>query len=316
MDGESFAEGFSLVPDTGSDTSWSPDGSTATVTPRERWENLALYTWEIDASVKDSAEVSLGVSSSGCFYTQEDAAAPFILSLRPAEANPDGTFTVVDSPLDGNLRARDCILLSFSEDVTGESLARAFRVEPSVSGSFTRERPGEFYYVPAEPWVMGRRHHLVVSTDVEDLAGTRMAEELSTWFLPDIPVQEVRSIAANGGPAVVPNDITPVDVTLTVEGEVVFVVEFAEPYEPAGRAAVPFAARCAALFPSSIPDPSLKSAAWGSAASLTVVFSGFSAGPSPMLHYYRLLFPGGPTGIPNTDGSYLEEDAWVVIVAR
>jgi hypothetical protein len=316
MDRESFAGGFSLAPDTERETAWSPDGSTVTVTPREQWENLVLYTWQIAASVSDASGVGLGVPPSGCFRTQQDATAPFILSLRPATANPDGTFTVVDSPLDGNLRARDCILLSFSEDVTIESLRRAFRVDPSVSGSFTRERAGEFFYVPAEPWGMGRRHHLAVSTDVEDLAGNRMAEEQSAWFLPDIPVQAVISVTANAGPAIVPNDIAPVDVTLAVDGDIVFVVEFARPFEPADRAAVPFAARCEAVFPLSLQDPALKSAAWGSAASLTIAFSGFSVGTAPGLHYYRLLFPGGPTGIPNAEGSYLEEDAWVAIVAR
>lgn len=316
MDRESFVDGFAVSPSTDFDVSWSADGCTATVAPRAQWDNLALYTWEVPGSVTDSTGVGLGVDWAGCFRTQEDAAPPVLLSLRPAAANPDGTFAVVDAVLDGNLRARDCILLSFSEDVTRESLERAFRVDPSVGGCFRRESAGEFFYVPSEPWVMARQHHLVVSVDVEDLSGNRMAAESSTWFTPDIPVQSVLSVTANGGPPLEVNGITPADVVLAVGGEIVFVVEFSQPFDASTAAAVPFAARCQAVFPLSVPDPALKSAAWGSATSLTIAFSGFSAGVAPALHYYRLLFPGGPAGIPNGDGSYLEEDAWVALVAR
>ena len=173
MDGSSFADGFTLNPDTDVDTEWSPDYSTVTMTPSRQWENLTLYTWQVDASVTDRTGVGLGVPSSGCFFTQIDAVPPSVLSLRPAAANPDGTFTVVEQPLDGNIRVRDCILLSFSEDVTMESLQRAFRLDPSVGGSFTREQAGDFYFVPARPWAMATRYHLVVSTDVQDLSGQR-----------------------------------------------------------------------------------------------------------------------------------------------
>ena len=197
-----------------------------------------------------------------------------------------------------------------------ESLQRAFRLDPSVGGSFTRERAGDFYFVPARPWAMATWYHLVVSTDVEDLFGNAMAEDLSAWFVPRIPVQAVLSVAANGGPASAPGSPLPIDVTLTVDREVVFVVEFAEPFDMESRAGVPFAADCTAVFPSLILDPTLKSAAWASATSLTMVYAGFSPSLAPELHYYRLLFPGGPTGIPNADGSYLEEDAWVTMVAR
>jgi hypothetical protein len=134
--------------------------------------------------------------------------------------------------------------------------------------------------------------------------------------MPDIPVQSVLSVTANGGPPLAVNGITPADVALAMGSEIVFVVEFSQPFDAQAGAAVPFAVRCQAVFPLSVPGPALKSAAWGSDSSLTMTFSGFSAGVVPALHYYRLLFPGGPAGIPNGDGSYLEEDAWVALVAR
>jgi hypothetical protein len=316
MGADSFAEGFVLSPSTGHDTAWSADGKTATLTPQEKWETLTLYSWEVPATVRDARGVKLGVPYSGCFLVQADALPPRILLLRPAVPNGDGTFTVIEQALDGNLRARDGIALSFSEDVSIEALRRAFRLDPSVRGHLARERAGEFLFVPEEPYRMATVHHLVVSTDLEDLAGNRMAEELSSWFTPDIPPQAVLSVTANGGPALSPGSPLPADVALSVEKEIVFEVGFAQPFDEASKAAAPLLVRCEAIFPTSILDPALKSAAWTSDTSLSIAFAGFSPSAGQELHYYRLSFPGGSTGIRNSDGSYLEEDAWVAFVAR
>lgn len=316
MDPDSFAEGFVLRPSTGHDVTWSPDGKTAAVTPKERWNTLTLYAWEVPGTVKDARGVRLGVSCPGCFLVQADTQPPRVLSLRPAIPNGDGTFTVVEQALDGNLGARDAIALSFSEEVSSEALRRAFRLEPSIRGHLVRDRAGEHLFVPEEPYRMATVHHLVVSTDLEDLAGNRMAEETSCWFTPDIPPQAVLSVSANGGPALTLGSAVPVDVALTVEKEIVFAATFAQPFGEPGKAETPFRIRCEAVFPSSILDPALKSATWTSDTSLAVAFAGFSPSAVDELHYYRLSFPGGTTGIRGGEGSYLEEDAWVAFVAR
>ena len=316
IDAQSFAAGFVLSPSSEYETAWSADGKEVTLRPKGRWDTLALYTWEVAETVKDARGVRLGIRSSGSFLVQEDALPPSILALRPAVPNGDGSFTVVEQALDGNLRARDCILLSFSEDVAIETLRRSFSLDPSVRGHLARERAGEFLFVPEEAYRMGTVHHLVVSADVEDLAGNRLAHECSCWFTPDIPPQAVLSVSANGGPAVDLGSLEPADIALTVEKEIVFAVDFAQPFGIGSRADVPFALRCEALFPSSILDPALKSATWTSEASVSLTFAGFTPSAGQELHYYRLTFPGGPTGIVNDDGSYLEEDAWVAFVAR
>lgn len=316
MDTESFAAGFLLSPAAAHEVSWSADRRTVTVAPKDRWENLTLYSWEIAGTVRDEQGVRLAVSSSGCFSTQVDAAPPSIVSVHPATANGDGTFTVFDVPLNGNLGARDCVCLSFSEDLAVESLRSAFRLDPPVSGRLVRESAGTCFFMPEEPYLMGADHHLTISTDLEDLAGNRMAREHSEWFVPDIPVQQVLSVEANGGPAVTVNAPTPIDVTLTVEAEVAFVVTLAQPCEGQCRAEIPFAVGCEAVFPSSILSPTLRSAAWTTGLSLTLIYTGFSPSAGSELHHYRLSFPRGQDGIANGDGSFLEEDAWLVLVAR
>jgi hypothetical protein len=316
IDAQSFAAGFVLSPSSEHETAWSVDGKVVTLRPKEQWDTLTLYTWEVAETVKDARGVRLGTRSSGSFLVQEDALPPSILALRPAVPNGDGSFTVVEQALDGNLRARDCILLSFSEDVAIETLRRSFSLDPSVRGHMRRERVGEFLFVPEEAYRMGTVHHLVVATDVEDLAGNRMAREHSCWFTPDIPPQAVLSVSANGGPAVDLGSLEPADIALTVEKEIAFAVDFAQPFGIGSRADVPFTLRCEAIFPSSILDPALKSATWTSDVSVSITFAGFTPSAGQELHYYRLTFPGGPTGIANGDGSYLKEDAWVAFVAR
>jgi hypothetical protein len=315
MDGESFREGFSLVPAAQWTAAWTAGGTTVSVSPSHHWENLAIHAWEVEGTVRDGNGVALGCAHSGCFVTQQDPDPPALLALRPAEARPDGSFLAIDAPLDGNLRARDCICMSFSEDVEMQSLCGAFGLDPPVSGHLVRESAGLFYFVPGEPWLRGRRQRLVISADLEDLSGNRMGEEVSEWFLPGIPAQQVVSLEANASGSL-PLGGGPVDVALAPGSEVVFVVAFAEPYGGDLQAEVPFKVRCEAVFPSSLPGPSLRAAAWTTAFSLTLIYGGFTASAGIELHYYRLTLPGGQDGIPTEEGSFLEEDAWVVLVAR
>jgi hypothetical protein len=322
IDANSFALNFSLSPSLEYDLQWNAGGTIVTVSPRVQWSALVLYTWEVGAETKSAAGVLIDDSNEGTFLVQQDGTAPSITRTQPATFQ-NGAFTPVDSPLSAALQKRDCILLTFSEDVPLDSLSAAFSLNPSVQGYFARISAGLFAYVPQSDYVMNRTYCLRISTDLEDLSGNRIAAEYAEWFVPGIPVQAVTQIIASGVPPVTIlafNSPTAVDVILDdIPGdeELPFTIDFQEPFaDNECKARVPGAIRCEKFFPNTGSDPSLMSVSWTGDYRLTVTFSGLVKSTLPILNYYKLIIPGGASGIPNGSGSFLEEDVWVLIIAR
>jgi hypothetical protein len=55
MDADSFKEGFALNPATDFQIAWSGDRNVATISPRDWWTSLALYTWEVSDTVRSAS---------------------------------------------------------------------------------------------------------------------------------------------------------------------------------------------------------------------------------------------------------------------
>jgi hypothetical protein len=313
MDADSFAQGFSLDPDTDFRVSWSADSRTITVSPRERWASLTLYSWQLGDTVRASAGAELGLPHSGSFLVQEDSEAPEVLGAEPAIFQ-NGTFSFPGGTLN-ELQARDCIYLRFSEAVSLSSLQEAFSLDPSIRGHFIQADPEEFAFEPEECYQVGKTHQLRISSELEDLAGNRMAADYRQWFLPDIPVLAVLSITPFGQTAITSfNSPDPVSVTLAPGQELRLSIEFSEAFDPDSMATVPFLVSCENFFPASLLQPALRQAAWPNSTTLELVFAGLATATAPAQCYYRLTLPGGSSGIGNASGSYLEDSVWVLFV--
>jgi hypothetical protein len=313
MDADSFQQGFTLDPSTDFQVTWSADQKVATISPRDRWSSLALYTWEVRDTVRATSGARLGLSHSGSFLVQEDGAAPAVVDTQPAIFQGD-VFSFPGGTLN-DLRARDCIYIRFSEAVSLDKLQDAFSLDPSIRGHFLQAGPNDFAFVPEENYQMGATHHLVISTGLEDLAGNAMAADYHEWFLPSIPVLEVQSITPFGQQAITTfNTSDPVAVTVAPGGELKFTIEFSADFDPESMASVPFLIACENYFPDSFVQPELRQAAWPNPNTLEVIFTGLATAVPPAHCYYRLTLPGGLNGIANADGSYLKENVWVFLV--
>ncbi len=313
MNADSFAQGFSLDPDTDFRIDWSADCRTATISPRERWASLTLYSWKVGETVQSSTGAQLGLPHSGSFRVQEDSQAPEMLGAEPALFQ-DGAFSFPGGSLN-ELRALDCIYLRFSEPVSPSSLQEAFSLDPSIRGHFVQAEPDEFAFVPEECYQMGKNHQLRISSELEDLAGNRMASDYLQWFVPNIPVLEVLSITPFGQTAITSfNSPDPVAVTLAPGEELRLRIEFSEAFDPDSMSSVPFLVSCENFFPASLLQPALRQAAWPNSSILELVFVGLATATAPAQCYYRLTLPGGSGGIGNASGSYLEDSVWVLFV--
>jgi hypothetical protein len=148
IDADSFKQGFTLNPGTDFQVSWSADQKVATITPRDKWTSLALYTWDISDTVRASSGARLGLPHSGSFLVQEDNTAPSVLDTQPVMFQ-EGSFSFPGGTLN-DLRARDCIYIRFSEAVTLGTLQEAFSLDPSIRGHFLQAGPSEFAFVPED----------------------------------------------------------------------------------------------------------------------------------------------------------------------
>jgi hypothetical protein len=321
MDADGFARNFSLSPSLEYDIRWDAAGRVATISPRTQWSSLSLHTWEVGAETKSAAGVLIEDSAEGSFLVQEDDDAPAVVRTQPARLQ-NGAFVPVDFPLNGNIENRDCIMMSFTEDVDAGSLSTAFSLEPSVQGHFVRVSEGVFVFVPEADYLMGRNHVLRLSTDLADAAGNRMMDVYSEWFVPDIPPQGIVSILPLSDPPMPAittfNSPAPIAVTLpaTPGDELTFTIVFQVPFEDEeSRARVPAAVLCEGFFPASLFDPSMRSVSWSGNDTVTITYAGLETGAAPDLKYYLLTIPGGVGGIPNGSGSFLEEDVWILIIA-
>jgi hypothetical protein len=318
MDPATLEDGFTLNPTAEFDISWDTAGKVATIVPRTQWSTLSYYQWELGSAVAGVNGVAISDRAEGSFLVQEDAAAPRLSGAPQPALLAGGAFLPLGGTLD-DLRVDDCILFTFSEDVTIQSLQSALSFEPSIQGHLTRVRAGVFAFVPEQSYAMNTPYRLRISTDLTDLAGTRMAADYHLWFTPAIPVQRVLSITPGADPPVSDfNSTAPLDVALPpIPGdELTFIIVFEQPMDGASRARTPGQISLERFFPSSLLDPSLKSAAWTNDATLVLVFAGLQASSPPVLNHYRLVLPGGQNGLVNAEGAALEDDVWLLMIAR
>jgi hypothetical protein len=318
MDPATFQDGFTLNPTAELDISWDAAGKIATIVPRTQWSTLSYYQWEMGNAVAGANGVAIGDRAEGSFLVQEDAEAPRLSGAPQPALLTSGAFLPLGGTLD-DLRVDDCILFTFSEDVTIQSLQSALSFEPSIQGYVTRVRAGVFAFVPEQSYAMNTPYHLRISTDLVDLAGTRMAADYHLWFTPAIPIQRVLSITPGAEPPVsVFNSTTALDVALPfIPGdELSFTIVFEQPMDGASKARTPGQISLEGFFPSSLLDPSLKSATWTNDATLVLVFAGLQASSPPVLNHYRLLLPGGQSGVVNAEGAAFEDDVWLLMIAR
>jgi hypothetical protein len=316
MDALKFERLFKIEPSTEFDATWDSDSQIVTVAPKEGWRNLATYAWTLPEDLPSDDGVAMGCAREGSFRVQEDATAPTVVSLQPAMK---GDYSPLPPPLSA-ARADDAILVRFSEDVDADSLASAFSLSPRLSGSLRRLAPATYVYVPEGRFAAGQRYVLKIGTELEDLAGNKMALPYEEIFSPNVPFQRLlflRAIAPEPArewssfnrPVAEP-------IELGMGGTLSLELSFELPYAPSARGELPLRITFEGFFPSTAADPSLVSALWPDARTLVLSYAGLAAGAAGAPNHYRFTVPGGAQSPDNGEGSTLEEETWICFSAE
>jgi hypothetical protein len=144
-----------------------------------------------------------------------------------------------------------------------------------------------------------------------------MEKDFFFFFFADIPFLSVISLDAGfGETAPIQNDTYLAGVTLP-EGICTITLRFSHAISPPSQSSIVLALRLETFFPGTLKPISFRSARWWSADTLVLQWEGIERSIKPVdsstageKHYYRLVLPGGRSGISDGKGSYLKEDTF------
>jgi hypothetical protein len=331
IDQESFIDEFSLAPNTDYERVWDPTGTIVIITPEDQWNNLTQYNWHISDKLESTDGVKVVQSYSGSFLTQVDDTAPLIQSITAAAPDWITPFPDRAPPDLNNLCYKDAIKIAFSEPgiafcepVNYQTVQGAFHIEPSVVGFIHEIIDGaDTYYVflPEEGYVMDQLYHLTIDNTVEDLAGNKMLQNEERWFKPGgIKPIVISDIVLVADSKTITTFNSPVPISINVvpaEGRYVFQIHF-DPAafsgftDPDVQSAVAQAISCTQIAPTTF-GLSIYSINWPNDHTLDIGFKGFLESTATKIYRYKIVIPGGATGIVNENGSRLTEDIFIYL---
>ncbi len=274
--------------------------NTLTLLPREQWDKLTLYTLKIDRPAVDPVWES-------SFSINDGTGIPRVTLAGTAENDYSAGFPLKNPDTD-NVEFQDVLRIHFSEDMDGDSVEKAFRLSPSLSGDFYQVGLRSFVFVPAHGWIMNETYEFLVGEDAESTAGIPLEGNFQTAFAPRIPEMKLDSLECISTGILLTEYNTSVFVDLPGHAvspyDLVFRLTFSEPFQTEQeKQSAQDTVHLYEIF-SSDGNPREASFSWINDYTLTILYSGFYAS-SDRDHFYLFEIPGGPQGLRNQKGSYM-----------
>jgi hypothetical protein len=199
--------------------SWREQDSELVFFPTVPVSKGCRYTLTVAATAEDIYGNSLAEPFMFGFVTGEELIPPEVLTHTPT----DGAFGI--SP-------RESIRVVFSEPIDEASFYSGFSLFPSVSGGFLWFSKGqEVQFLPVEEYQIGRSYEVVLSQEITDRSGNRLAEDFHFSFqVQDVNEPSIVSVeTVEGGQVLVPtNSGGGIDPSLEIEKDENFLLTFSQ----------------------------------------------------------------------------------------
>ncbi|MFP3089651.1 Ig-like domain-containing protein [Treponema sp. TIM-1] len=321
MDRRSVEEGFSLDGAGNKKFEWDGDDRILRVRTDKPLSPWTTYHWSLDQALsREGAPLAKPVSAQ--FTTDLDRSHPVVLEVFPLLRGdpPETTAPVPElfppwvrtgADMENGLGSGQGIGVRFNKPMDEESMRKAIRLEPSLSGNVEILSPSSLVYVPDRDPEAETRYTLTVSGDTQDTSGLRMGVDFICYFTPDIPFLRIPSLSVNGQPPLAMDAgdgsgyyAFPLEGITEITG---ITLEFSLPFSPEAMVATVLEISLDPWFPASLGSAVLKAAAWSSEDTLFMEWEGLEPGTPGEPHFYRLTIPGGKSGISNGQGSCLKD---------
>jgi hypothetical protein len=196
----------------------------------------------------------------------------------------------------------------FNKPMDKESLRKAVRLEPALSGTIEALSDFSLVYVPDKEPECETRYTLIVSGDTQDKTGLKMGEDFISYFTPDIPLIRISSLWVNSEAVPLPENGEGIhtfyqEIAVAVTG---ITLGFSLPFSQEAMVNATLEITLDPWFPASIGSAVLKSATWSAEDTVHLEWEGLEPGTPGEPHFYRFIIPGGKNGITNGRGSYLK----------
>jgi hypothetical protein len=193
-----------------------------------------------------------------------------------------------------------------------ESMRKAVRLEPSLSGRVEPVSASSLVYIPDRDPECETPYTLIVSGDAKDTSGLSMGEDFICYFTPDIPFLRIPSLSVNAEPPIAVTDGEAGDSFLYYAfpladstAAVTITLRFSLPFSQEAMVTAALGIGLDPWFPVSL-GPVVLTAVTCSQDTLLLKWEGLEPGEPGERHFYRLTIPGGKSGIANGRGSYIK----------
>jgi len=284
---------------------WSSDDKNLKVIPENNLSPWIIYRWNIKDSAKSIDGVPAAKAYSGYITTDKDQILPCVTGIYPV-LNADGIWYPTGLNIETGLGPGHGIAVEFSKSM-GENVLRSLRIDPSLTGRteflseksivyiFTRDPDPEITYT------------LTVSGDARDSEGLKTGADYRINFTPDILFLNVLSLSAGGyvfdfnADNALDVKIEPGTGLLNISIHFSFLFGIEEMQNTPQRITLnPF-------FPRTIAPVALQYVNWISDDRLLLRWEGLTASDE-YPHYYKLVIPGGKSGISSGVNVFMKED--------
>ena len=289
---------------------WSLDDRILTVTPNNNLNPWTVYKWSLRDSAKNISGVPLPKAYSGFFTTDLDKTLPFVTNIFPVLYS-DGCWYPTGGNIETDLGHGNGIAVSFNKSM-GESVLRSLRFEPSLSGKTEYLSDNSIVYIPTRNPEPGIIYTLIVSGETKDKEGIKIGFDHITYFTADIPVLNVLSFTADHVYSFENSSETNVVIPVSIApgtGELFFSIRFSLSFNLEEKLAAPQRISLASFFPRTTAPIALQYVSWISDDRLYMRWEGLSSPNDEYeTYYYKLIIPGGRSGISSETGIYMEKD--------
>jgi hypothetical protein len=226
---------------------------------------------------------------------------------EPPDAGPFLPWVRTGADIQDGLGSGQGIGIQFNKPMDGESLRKAVRLEPALSGRIEILSPASLVYIPDREPECETLYTLIVSGDTKDTGGLPVGEDFVCRFTPDIPFLRIPALSVNSEPPMeVPDGDGYYAFPLADSTAAVGIsLRFSLPLSGEAMAAAALGISLDPWFPASL-GPVVLTAVTCSEDTLLLKWEGLEPGKPEEPHFYRFAIPGGKSGITNGRGSYLK----------
>jgi hypothetical protein len=315
MDRQSTEDAFYIDGVSERNYTWASGDTVMEMHPVNNLNPWTVYRWSLSNKAKEKNGVPLGREIIGRFVTDADRMLPAVNEVYPLIRGgiDSGLWWLrTGAPVESGLGPGQAIGIEFNKPMD-ESVLRAIRFEPSLAGRYEMWKPDTVVFIPDRDPEPEKRYAIIVSAGTRDTGGLKMEKDFTLSFIPDIPFLSVLSMDTGDGAIKIEQNGIYAAKTIPPEGICTITIRFSHAIETLSRSAIVLALRLEIFFPGTLMPVSFRSARWWSADTVVLQWEGIERSTGRESHYYKLVLPGGRSGISDGRGSYLKEDMAVFL---